>query len=158
MAFTTTGNSYDVYMTDIRDQRRRLTIELDANVLTVEPFAQAISDMSKSEALYFINKNRQLNDTVNPDADSEVRDTLRLYFEMSDGKIAFRDLPDGDDVLFVSTTGDDAFIVRPYADLAADTDPHAVALVFLIDNFLNGQMRISDGEQPVKYLRGRRIT
>lgn len=159
MAFTTLKNFLTLSFRDIRDNERVRIVELGGLVLVTDDNANDFHNASKSAVVKYVQNNVQHDDTLSPEADSEVRDTARLYFRLPDQDEAHLDIPDPHDEIFLSLTGEGANIVKEYDDLAAEVDgtPER-AVANIIDDALAGEYLISDGEQPIAYLRGERVT
>jgi hypothetical protein len=159
MAYTTNKNYIRMTFTDVREQKRNKTVELGGAVIVTDDDAADFDQVSKSAVRKYVQQNEQMDGALSPDADSEVRDTIRLYFKLTDDSKAHLDIPDPHDELFLSTTGPDAMIVKTYAVLAAAIDPAPEkALADIIDKVLAGTYLISDGETPTTYLSGERVT
>lgn len=159
MAYTTINNFLTVDYTDVRENSRQRRIELGGLVIITDTEADAMHDASKSAVRKYWQSNVQMDDALTPDADSEVRDTLRLYLKLPDDSVGHFDIPDPHDEVFLSTTGPGANILKDYATLAAalaGTPEKAVADI--IDLLLAGTFLISDGETAQTFLSGERVT
>jgi hypothetical protein len=143
---------------DIRNESRFREIELGGLVVITDDDAADFDGCSKSVVRRYVQKNEQIDASLTPDADSEVNDTVRLYFLMPDDTKYHLDVVDPHDEIFLSTTGPGANIVKDKADLAAAVSPDPeYFLNNIIDKVLAGSILISDGEQPTAYLEGKRL-
>lgn len=159
MAYTTIKNVLSLEFRDIRENTRQRRVELGGLVVVTDDDATFHDAASKSAVRKYVQNNYQMDDGVTPDADSEVRDTLRLYFLMDDDTEYHYDIPDPHDELFLSATGPGANVLRDYEDLAQDVSPTpGWGVTNIIDNILAGEYLISDGEQPASFLSGERVT
>ena len=159
MAYTTLRNYLDLTFRDIRDNERRRTIELGGLVVVTDDNATAFHNASKSAVVSYVQKNVQSDEALVGDADSEVRDTLRLYFRIDAQKTAHLDIPDPHDEIFLATTGPGANVAKDYAVLfAASPGTPEKAVADIIDDVLSGEILISDGEEAASYLSGERVT
>lgn len=141
---------------DIRNVKRTRTIEVP-DFTGVNAISGHMTAMSKSD--FIKTSNTLVNDNplwVPPDADSEVKDGLRLYFELPNLDVAHFDIVDAKDDLFQATTGDGANTMITYADLGIILASH-VGATAIIDGILAGDIFISDGETPLRYLEGKRL-
>lgn len=158
MAYTTVENKLALRFRDVRNQLRRKTIELGGLVVVTDDDAVEWDGVSKSVVRGYVQQNKQIDQSLMADADSEVNDDARLYFLMADDTQGHLDIPDPHDELFLSTTGPNANIIKDKADLAVAVSPAPeYYLNSIIDKVLAGSILISDGEQPVAYLKGERI-
>ena len=158
MAYTTLKNYATFTFRDVRDNVRTRQVELGGLVILTDDNANDLHNASKSAVIKYVQNNVQSDDALAPDADSEVSDTARLYFELPDLEKGHFDIPDPHDEIFLATAGAGANIVKEYAVLAAavaGTPEKAVANI--IDDVLAGEILISDGEQPTRYLEGERV-
>lgn len=140
---------------DIRlDKRARIVEQPDfANEQLIRQQMEAVSKSSVIKTA-----NTLVNDNVDyaaPDADSEVGDTLRLYFELANLDVGHFDIPDPKPGIFQATTGAGANTMKTYADLGITGEEAAAKS--LIDYVLAGEILISDGETPIRYLEGKRL-
>lgn len=158
MAYTTLKNVLDLTFRDVRDNDRRRSIELGGLVVVTDDDATDFHRASKSAVVSYVQKNVQSDEALAGDADSEVRDTLRLYFRIDAAHTAHLDIPDPHDELFLSTTGPGANVLKDYADLALDVAGPGEAVVNIIDKCIAGSILISDGEQASEFLYGERVT
>jgi len=156
MAYTTSGNFLVMGFRDIRENQRSRTIELGGLVVVTDDDAAEWTAVSKSVVRTYAAQNKQVDQALTADADSEVKDTARLYFLMPDDTKGHLDIVDPVDYLFLSTAGPGANVVIDYGDMAT-SGAAGVALKSIIDKCLAGSILISDGEQPVSYLEGLRI-
>lgn len=159
MAYTTLKNYINLTFRDVRENERIRTIELGGLVIWTDDDAILFNNASKSGVRKYASVNVQSDAGVDGDADSEVRDTLRLYFRMPSEEVYHLDIPDPHDELFLSATGPAANILKDYADLfaaVAGTPEKAVASI--IDKALAGDILISDGETAATFLHGERVT
>lgn len=157
MAFLTAKNEVTLKFVDVRDERRNRTIELASAYIMVEDDAVLMDTVSKSAVLSFRNTNKQVDLARTPTADSEVKDTGRLYFQLADDTIAHFDIIDPADSLFLDTTGEGANIMRSVPQMLLVGGAAGIACDAIIAKILLGDILISDGEEPVKYLYGKRV-
>jgi hypothetical protein len=148
----------DLTFRDVRGNERRRTIELGGLVVVTDDNANDFHNASKSAVVSYVQKNLQSDEALAGDADSEVRDTLRLYFRIDAAHIAHLDIPDPHDELFLSTTGPGANVLKDRTDLALDVGGPGEAVDSIITDTLAGEILISDGEQPAEFLYGERVT
>lgn len=158
MAFTTLKNYLTMTFRDAREQERTRVVELGGLVVVTDDNANDFHNASKSAVVKYVQNNVQHDDTLTADADSEVRDTLRLYFRMPSQEIYHLDIPDPHDEVFLATSGPGANILKEKADLALDVGGPGEAVSNIIDDALAGEYLISDGETPDSYLSGERVT
>lgn len=158
MAYTTLRNYLDLTFRDVRDNERRRRIELGGLVVITDDDALDFHNASKSAVVAYTQQNQQSDEALVGDADSEVGDTLRLFFRMDALQTYHLDIPDPHDELFLSTTGPGANILKDYADLALDVGGPGEAVTNIIDKALAGSILISDGETPASFLYGERLT
>ncbi len=156
MAYTTAHNFLTLKFRDVRNVLRNRTIELGGLVVVTDDDATEWDTVSKSIVRGYYNKNQQIDNALVAAADSEVKDTARLYFLLPDDTTGHLDIVDPVDDLFLSTTGPGANIIIEYADMAGGS-PSQVALQTIIDKVLSGSILIDDGETPTTYLYGERI-
>lgn len=158
MAYTTNKNTMVLSFRDIRNENRFREIELGGLVVVTDDDALDFDGCSKSVVRRYVQKNEQIDNGLTPDADSEVNDTLRLFFLLTDDTKWHIDIVDPADELFLSTTGPGANIVKDKSVLAAAVSPAPeYYLNNIIDKVLAGSILISDGETPTAYLEGMRI-
>lgn len=160
MAYTTFKNCLRMTFRDIRDDERVRTVELGGAVIITDDDANLFNNASKSIVAKYAQNNLQSDDTLSPDADSEVRtDTLRLYFRSaSDQDKIHLDVPDPHDEVFLSTTGAGANILKDKADLDAGVvNGPEWSVGQIIDKALAGSYLMSDGEQAGAFLYGERV-
>jgi hypothetical protein len=143
---------------DVRGDTRNRRIELGGLVVITDDDATEFHNASKSAVVAYVQQNEQSDEALVGDADSEVSDTLRLYFRIDAKKTAHLDIPDPHDELFLSTTGPGANILKDKADLDLDVGGPGEAVGSIIDKVLAGSILISDGETPASYLYGERLT
>ena len=158
MAYTTIKNTLTLNMVDVRENKRVRIVELGGLVVVTDDDANLFNAASKSAVDRYVQNNYQRDPAVTADADSEVRDTLRLYFKMDDISTAHFDVPDPHDEVFLSTTGPGANILKDRDDLALDVGGPGEAVDTIIQNVLDGDYLISDGETPESFLSGERVT
>lgn len=158
MAYTTIKNTLVLSMVDVRENTRTRILELGGLVVATDDDATLFNNASKSAVDKYVQNNYQRDPAITPDADSEVRDTLRLYFKMADTSTYHFDIPDPHDEVFLSATGPGANILKDRADLALDLGGPGEAVDGIIANVLNGDYLISDGETPIAFLSGERVT
>jgi len=156
MAYGTTGNYLVLNFRDQRNDPRRKEYELGGLVVVTDDDAKLFSDVSKSVVRSYNNRNKQVDNGLTPDADSEVADTMRLYFLMPDDTKYHLDIVDPKDALFLAATGAGSNIVKDRAVLAVGS-PEEIALDSIIGKVMDGTYLISDGETPVAYVGGERI-
>lgn len=141
---------------DVRLDKRTRTIDVP-DFTNVDSISGSMAVMSKSDFIKTSNTLVNNNELIAPpDADSEVKDTLRLYFELASLDVAHFDIVDPKDDLFQATTGDGANTMVTYVDLSLVTTSH-IAAKDIIDMILVGTIFISDGETPIGYLEGKRL-
>ena len=158
MAYTTNSNTLTLSFRDVRNDLRTRRIELGGLVVVTDDDAVNFSSVSKSVVRRYVQGNEQIDAALVAEADSEVADTLRLYFLLPDDSKWHLDVVDPHDELFLSTTGPGANIVKDKADLIVGGPPTpGYYLGVIIDNVLAGTYLISDGETPTAYLYGERI-
>lgn len=166
MAYTTSKNMLTLIFRDVREQERVRVVELGGLVVVTDDNAAEMDLVSKSAVPRYVQQNYQRDAALSADAQSEVRDTLRLYFRLPDGDKGHFDIVDPKDTLFLSTTGAGANIPVDKSTMDA-ADPvgnpgspaeELDALGNIIDSILSGEYLISDGEQPEAYLGGERVT
>lgn len=157
MPYTTVRNEISFSFVDERDDRRRRVIELAPAYVFVEDDAILMSAVSKSAVRSFRNTNKQVDLAQNFDVGSEVKDTLRLWFLLDDDTKAHFDVVDPKDELFLDTTGEGANIMRSVAQLLLVGGAPGIAMDALITKIMLGDILISDGEQPIQFLEGKRI-
>lgn len=157
MAYTVKKREMLLQFRDVRNNVRNRTIEISGANVIMDDDATDWNAVSKSALLGYWEKIQQLDMGKTPDADSEVKDTCRLYFLLDDNTQAYFDIPDPKDELFLSTTGAGANIVKEYDDMASILGNPAENLKEIIDRIMSGDILISDGETPVAYLRGVRL-
>lgn len=158
MAFTTLKNFLTMTFRDDSGVERVRKVELGGLVVVTDDNANDFHNASKSAVVKYVQNNVQHDAALTPDADSEVRDTLRLYFRMPDESIYHLDIPDPHDEVFLATSGAGENILKLKADLALDVGGPGEAVSNIIDDVLAGEYLISDGEQPTAYLEGERVT
>lgn len=156
MAFTVVENRVTLTHRDVRDDTRNRVIEVASGLFT-DVEAELHNAVSKSKILAYQATTKQVDLANTPDADSEVKDTLRLYFLMDDATKAHYDIVDPADSLFLDTTGEGANILRSVPQLLAVGGAPGVALDGIIALIMAGAILISDGETPVQFLEGKRI-
>lgn len=157
MAYTTVKNTISFRYMDERDEVRNRTIELGGAVIFTDDDAIIMSAISKSGVMAYTASNKQVDNGQNIEVDSEVKDTARLYFLLDDQTQAHFDIVDPADELFLDTTGEGANIIRSVAQLLLVGGVPGVALDALILKIMAGDILISDGETPIKYLYGQRL-
>ena len=157
MAYTVKNRKMLLQYRDVRNNVRNREIEISGSNLLTDDDAVDFHNVSKSALLGYWEKTQQLDMSQTADADSEVKDTARLYFLMDDNTQAHFDIVDPHDDCFISTTGEGANIVKEYDDMASVLGGPDEALKEIIDRILGGDILISDGETPVAYLRGVRL-
>jgi hypothetical protein len=157
MAFTTVQNRITFTYRDVRGDKRNRVIETGGVNLFTDDDAILHDLVSKSAVIAYQATNKQVDMENVGDADSEVKDTLRLYFLMPDATIGHYDIVDPHDILFLSDTGEGANILRSQAQLTAVGLVPGVSLVAIIAQILAGDILISDGETPVEFLEGARL-
>lgn len=149
-----------VYVTvshqDIRDNTRSRQVQVP-DLAAASIIAFEMNGASKSKVASWTNSLKLTEDTMAaPDADSEVKDTLRLYFELPNLDRAHFDIVDPHDEVFLALTGAGANILKERADLlliaGAGTSVDAI-----IAHVLSGEILISDSETPSRYLSGARV-
>jgi len=158
VAYTTLRNFMALTFRDVRGDTRIRRVELGGLVVITDDDAADFHNASKSAVVAYVQQNEQSDEALSPDADSEVADTLRLYFRIDAKKTAHLDIPDPHDELFLSTTGPGANILKDKADLDLDVAGPGEAVGNIIDKVLAGSILISDGETPASYLYGERLT
>lgn len=159
MATTARKETVNVTFRDNRDDVRGRTIEqpgtTQADVTTLVDRLQVISKSGTLRATHSI---KYSNDAFAAEADSDVSDTVRLYFELEDTSTAHFDIPDPADEIFEASSGPGANIVKEKSVLdAAVAGTPEKELGLLIDAVLAGTILISDGETPAGYLHGERV-
>lgn len=157
MAYTVQKREVVLQFRDISNRVRNRTVEISGANGILDDDATDWKAVSKSALLGYWEKIKQLDMGVTADADSEVGDTARLYFLMSDNTQAYFDIPDPVDELFIASEGEGLNIVKPYGDMASLLGNPAENLKEIIDRVMNGDILISDGETPHSYLSGRRL-
>lgn len=157
MPFTTAKNTITFRYVDERDDRRNREVELSGAYVFVEDDAILMDAVSKSAVRSFRNTNKQVDLSRDADVGSEVGDTLRLWFLLDDDTKAHFDVVDPKDELFLDTTGEGANIMRSVPQLLLVGGAPGIAMDALIAKILLGDILISDGEQPVQFLEGKRI-
>ena len=158
MAYTTIKNTLVMTFRDVREDTRQRTVELGGLVVVTDDDANLFNAASKSVVAVYFSVNKQGDNALAPDADSEVRtDTLRLYFRSADQDIIHLDIPDPHDEVFLSTTGPGANILKDRSALALG-GPAEVAVDGIIQKALDGDYLMSDGEAADVYLYGERVT
>lgn len=156
MAYTIEKREMVFQFRDIRNNTRTRIVEIDGQNLVHDDDANDMDSVSKSALLGYWVKEQQLDMAVTAAADSEVKDTARLYFLMADNTKAHFDIVDPKDELFLSTVGEGANIVKEYDSLSILGGAEN-ALKDIIDRITSGDILISDGETPLEYLNGRRV-
>jgi hypothetical protein len=158
MAYTVAQSFLVMEWTDEREDSRLRIVEKDVANTIINADVVEFDTVSKSALKRWYVRDVQFDAALAGAADSEVSDTLRLFFDMGVSGTYHADIPDPHDDLFLSTTGPGANIVKDKADLAAGgVGTPELALSDIIDKFLAGDYLISDGETPVAYLYGERI-
>jgi hypothetical protein len=160
MPYTTYKNTLTLRMRDERDTERTRIVTLGGLVVVTDDDANLFNAASKSFVASYVQNNYQKDDALAPEADSEVRDTLRLYFRMPNEDTAFFDIPDPHDDLFLDTVGAGANILKSKTalDAAVDGTPED-AVGQIIDHVLAGEYLIDNqGVAAEAYLEGERIT
>ncbi len=157
MAYTVEKREMLLQFRDIRNVVRNRTVEISGTNGIMDDDAADWNAVSKSALLGYWEKIQQLDMGKTADADSEVGDTCRLYFLMTDNTQAHFDIPDPKDELFIATSGAGANIVKEYDDMASLLGNPAENLKEIIDRIMGGDILISDGETPHSYLRGVRL-
>lgn len=156
MAYTVEDRKLSITFRDARNNTRKRTIEISAANIIVDDDITNMHEVSKSTVRSYWEDVKQVDMSKNPDADSEVEDTARLYFLMPNDTQSYFDIVDPKDGLFKSGSGKGANEVIEYGDLNI-LDGAENSLKFLIDDILNGNILISDGETPHSYLHGVRL-
>ena len=156
MAFTVKDRQLVITYRDIRNNTRRRVIEIDTSNLIVDDDAINMNEVSKSTVRSYWEEEKQVDMGNSADADSEVKDTARLYFLMENDTQSYFDIVDPKDDLFVSVDGKLAMDVKAYDDLSLVNGAEN-SLKFIIDDILGGRILISDGETPHSYLHGTRL-
>lgn len=159
MAYTTIKNLLTMTFRDIRNDERRRTVQLGGLVIVTDDDANLFNAASKSIVAKYDQSNIQGDDSLVPDADSEVRtDTLRLFFRSAgDQETIHLDVPDPHDEVFLATSGAGANILKERADLLL-AGAAGVAVDGIIQKALDGDYLMSDGELAGEYLFGERVT
>lgn len=156
MPWTVVEDSITMKYRDVRDDVRSRTIEVSSGLFT--DVEVGLHDaVSKSAIHTYTTKAKQVDLNEVGDADSEVKDTLRLYFLLDDATKAHYDIVDPHDSLFLDTTGEGANILRSVPQLVAVGGTAGVALDSIIALIMTGVIKISDGETPVQFLEGKRL-
>ena len=158
MAFTTLKNFLTMTFRDARDNERVRVVELGGLVVVTDDNANDFHNASKSAVIKYVQNNVQNDPALTADADSEVRDTLRLYFRMPDEGVYHMDIPDPHDEVFLAASGPGANILKERAELVLDIGGPGEAVDSIIADALAGEYLISDGEQPTGFLYGERVT
>jgi len=156
MAFTVVEDRITFTYRDVRDDTRNRVIEVSTGLFT-DAHAELHDAVSKSGLMTYQSTAKQVDLANVGDADSEVKDTLRLYFLMDDTTKAHYDIIDPHDSLFLDTTGEGANILRSTAQLVAVGGAAGIALDAIITLIMTGVILISDGETPIQFLEGKRI-
>ena len=156
MAWTVVEDSIIMTYRDVRDDTRSRTVEVASGLFT-DVEVGLHNAVSKSGIHTYAVRAKQVDLSVVGDADSEVKDTLRLYFLMEDATKAHYDIVDPHDSLFLDTTGEGANILRSVPQLVAVGGAPGVALDAIIGLIMLGTIKISDGETPVQFLEGKRL-
>ena len=156
MAWTVVEDSISMQYRDYRDDTRNRTVEVATGLFTDAEVALHDA-VSKSVVLAYTVKAKQVDLGGVADADSEVKDTLRLYFLLDDATKAHYDIVDPKDSLFLDTSGEGANILRSVPQLTAVGGAPGAALVSIIALIMSGAIKISDGETPVQFLEGKRL-
>jgi len=141
---------------DIRNNIRKRVIEISAGNLVTDDDAINMNEMSKSTVRSYWEEVKMVQMLNTADADSEVKDTGRLYFLMENDTQAYYDIVDPKDDLFVSEDGKLAMSMVAYDDLSLVNGAQN-SMKFLIDDILAGRILLSDGETPHSYLHGIRL-
>jgi len=156
MAYGVVDRQLVVIYRDIRNNTRKRTIEISGGNLITDDDAVNMNEVSKSTVRSYWEDIKQVDMANTPDADSEVKDTGRLYFLMANDTQSYFDIVDPKDDLFVSENGKLALEIKAYDDLSLLNGAEN-SLKFLIDDILAGRILISDGETPHSYLHGIRL-
>lgn len=156
MAYTILDRQLVITFRDIRNNTRRRVLEISAANIITDDDVINMNEMSKSTVRSYWEEVKQVDMGNTPDADSEVKDTARLYFLMQNDTQAHYDIVDPKDDLFVSVDGKLAMDVIAYNDVDILNGAQN-SLKFLIDDILGGRILLSDGETPHSYLYGTRL-
>lgn len=158
MAYTANKNYLSIEYTDDSLSSRTRNIQCVPTLLITDPLVGRLDNVSKSALKEYTLHLNQRDNAIVPAGDSEVQDTLRLYFELENGDGAHFDIIDPDDSLFLATTGAGENILKDKAVLdaaAADTPENDLALI--IDAILGGTFYVSGRETPVLFIEGKRL-
>jgi len=156
MPWTVVEDKITMTYRDVRDDTRQRTVEVSSGLFT--DVEVGLHDaVSKSAIHTYTSKSKQVDLNEVGDDDSEVRDTLRLYFLLEDATKAHYDIVDPHDSLFLDVTGEGANIMRSVPQLIAVGGAPGVAMDGIIALIMTGVIKISDGETPVQFLEGKRL-
>ncbi len=156
MAYVIKDRQLVVTFRDIRNNTRRRVVEIDGSNVITDDDAINMNEVSKSTVRSYWEEVKQVDMGNSADADSEVKDTARLYFLMENDTQSYFDIVDPKDDLFVSVDGKLAMDVKAYDDLSLVNGAEN-SLKFIIDDILGGRILVSDGETPHSYLHGVRL-
>ena len=158
MAYDDDRNYVNLAFQDVRNTKRNRKVQMVAGTALSDANALLFHVASKSKMAKFWQGQIQIDDALTADADSEVGDTLRLYFELTGERTGHFDIVDPNDDLFLDTSGPNANIAITKASMdAGDPGTPEDALGQIIDLILAGTLLISDSETPTAYLKGERL-
>lgn len=158
MAYVNINRLLSLTFSDERKDTRTRRVEVATTYDILPADIDAFVAASKSTVRNYWLSNENHDSALAAGADSEVKDTLRLFFLAAGDKQVHFDIPDPADDVFLSTTGPGANILMDYADLAdigASASQSAVADI--IDQVTAGNYLVSDGEIGATFLFGERI-